>query len=48
MGTDVGAVGTVGNRHGGTLEAWVRGGVDALTWRPGSAARQDQVREGTF
>ena len=47
MGTDVGAVGRVGNRHGGTLEAWVRGGVDPPTWQPGSAARQGQVREGT-
>ena len=47
MGTDVGAVGTVGNRHGGTLEARVRGGVDPPTWRPGSAARQGRVREGT-
>ena len=48
MGTDVGAVETVGNRHGGTLEARVRGGVDPPTWRPGSAARQGRVRKGTF
>ena len=47
MGTDVGAVGMVGNRHGGTLEARVRGGVDPPTWRPGSAARQGRVQEGT-
>ena len=47
MGTDVGAIGTVENRHGGTLEARVRGDVDPLMWRPGSAAPQGQVREGT-
>ena len=47
MGTDIGAVGTVGNKHGGTLEARVRGGVDPPTWRPGSGAWQGRVREGT-
>ena len=47
MGTNVGAVGTVGNRHGGTLEPRVRGGVDPPTWRPGSGAQQGWVREGT-
>ena len=47
MGTDVGAVGTVGNRHGGTLEPQVRGGVDPPTWRPGSGARQGRIHEGT-
>ena len=47
MRTNVGAVGTVGNKHGGTLEARVRGGVDPPTWQPGSAARQGRVWEGT-
>ena len=47
MGTDVGAIGTVGNRHGGTLEPRVQGGVDPPTWRPGNGARQGWVREGT-
>ena len=46
MGTDVGAVGTVGNSHGGTLEPRVQGGVDPSMWRPGSRARQGRVREG--
>ena len=47
MGTDVRVVGTVGNRDGGSLEPWVRGGVDPPTWRPGSGAGQGRVREGT-
>ena len=46
MGTDVGAVGMVGNRHGGTLEPRVRGGVDPPTWRPGTEGRQGWVCEG--
>ena len=47
MGTDVLAVGTLGNRDGGSLEPQVRGGVDPPTWRPGSGAGQGRVREGT-
>ena len=47
MGTDFCAVGTVGNRDGGSLEPWVRGGVDPPTWRPGSGAGQGGVLEGT-
>ena len=47
MGTDVRAVGTVGNRDGARLERRVRGGVDPSTWRPGSGAGQGRVRGGT-
>ena len=47
MGTDVRAIGTVGNRDGGSLEPRVRGSVDPPTWRPGSGAGQGRVREGT-
>ena len=46
MGTDVRAIGTVGNRYGGSLEPRVRGGVDPPTWRPDSGARQGRVCEG--
>ena len=46
MGTDVHAVGTVGNRDGASLEPRMRGGVDPSTWRPGSGARQFQVGGG--
>ena len=48
MGTNVHAVGTVGNRDGASLEPWVRGGVDPPTWRPGSGARQVRVGGGTL
>ena len=47
MGTNVLAVGAVGNRDVGSLEPRVRGGVDPPTWRPGSGAGQGQIREGT-
>ena len=46
MGTDVRAVGTVGNRDGASLEPQVRGGVYPTTWRPGTGARQVWVRGG--
>ena len=46
MGTDVRAVGTVGNRDGANLEQRVRGSVDLPTWRPGSGAGQGRVRGG--
>ena len=47
MGTDVRAVGTVGNRDGASLEPRVRGGMDPPTWRPDSAAWQVRVGGGT-
>ena len=47
MGINFCAVGTVGNRDGGSLEPRVRGGVDPPTWRPGSGAGQGRVLEGT-
>ena len=47
MGTDVCAVGMVGNRDGANLEPRVRGGVDPPTWQPGSGARQVRVGGGT-
>ena len=46
METDVRAVGTVGNRDGGSLEPRVRGGVDPPTWRRGSGAGHGRIREG--
>ena len=47
MGTDIRAVGTVGNRDGANLEPRVQGGVDPPTWRLGSGAGQGWVRGGT-
>ena len=47
MGTDVRAVGTVGNRDGASLEPRVRGGVDPPTLRLGSGAQQVRVGGGT-
>ena len=47
MGTDICAVGTVWNRDTASLEPRVRGGVDPLTWRPGSGARQVRIGGGT-
>ena len=47
MGTDVRAVGMVGNKDGANLEPRMRGGVDPPTWRPDSGAGQGRVRGGT-
>ena len=47
MGTDVRGLGIVRNRDGGSVEAWVRGGVDPPTWPAGTGGRQGRVREGT-
>ena len=47
MGIDFCAVGTVGNKDGGSLELRVRGGVDPPMWRPGSGAGLGRVLEGT-